>query len=49
MNLIAKNILAIYQRELQNYFTSPLTYIIAAVFWFWVDFSWSPFCLAPRV
>lgn len=28
------NILAIAQRELQAYFTSPIAYIIAAVFWF---------------
>ena len=27
------NLLAIYRRELQSYFTSPFAYVIAAVFW----------------
>lgn len=48
MNLIAKNILAIYQRELQNYFTSPLTYIIAAVFWFLGGFFLVAILLGPQ-
>lgn len=34
MRMIAANILAIYRRELQSYFKSPLAYIVAGVFWF---------------
>ncbi|MEM9135894.1 MAG: ABC transporter permease [Cyanobacteria bacterium P01_F01_bin.42] len=34
MRLIAANITAIYRRELQSYFKSPLAYIVAGVFWF---------------
>ena len=32
--MIVSNILAIAQRELQAYFSSPMAYIVAAVFWF---------------
>lgn len=32
--MIISNIMAIAKRELQGYFTSPLAYIVAAVFWF---------------
>ena len=32
--MIFSNILAIAQRELQEYFASPLAYIVAAIFWF---------------
>jgi len=32
--IIFSNVIAIAQRELQGYFTSPLAYIVAAVFWF---------------
>lgn len=31
--ILLTNILAIYRRELQSYFFSPLAYLIAAVFW----------------
>jgi len=34
MRIILANIIAIYRRELQSYFVSPLAYAIAAVFWF---------------
>ncbi|MDJ0617966.1 MAG: ABC transporter permease [Calothrix sp. MO_192.B10] len=34
MGIVLSNILAIYRRELQSYFVSPLAYIIAGVFWF---------------
>lgn len=34
MILIFSNIVAIYRKELQGYFKSPLAYIIAGVFWF---------------
>ncbi|BAB77986.1 ABC transporter permease [Anabaena sp. FACHB-709] len=34
MGIILSNIIAIYRRELQSYFVSPLAYAIASVFWF---------------
>lgn len=34
MNTLFANLIAIYRRELQSYFGSPLAYIIAVVFWF---------------
>lgn len=34
MRIILANIMAIYRKELQSYFASPLAYSIAAVFWF---------------
>lgn len=34
MGLLISNILAIYRKELQSYFASPLAYLIAGVFWF---------------
>jgi ABC-2 type transport system permease protein len=34
MGIVIANIIAIYRRELQSYFVSPLAYGIAAVFWF---------------
>jgi len=34
MGIVLSNICAIYRRELQSYFVSPLAYIIAGVFWF---------------
>ena len=34
MRTLFVNLLAIYRRELQSYFNSPLAYVIAAVFWF---------------
>lgn len=33
MRLILGNILAIYRKELKGYFASPLSYVIAAMFW----------------
>ena len=33
MSLLITNLVAIYRRELQNYFLTPWGYIIAAVFW----------------
>jgi ABC-2 type transport system permease protein len=33
LRVIGANILAIYQRELQGYFASPLAYSVASVFW----------------
>lgn len=34
MRIVIANIVAIYRRELQSYFKSPLAYIVAGVFWF---------------
>lgn len=34
MGIVLGNIIAIYRRELQSYFVSPLAYAIAGVFWF---------------
>ncbi len=34
MQIILANIVAIYRRELQSYFRSPLAYVIAGIFWF---------------
>ncbi|MBF2006205.1 ABC transporter permease [Chlorogloeopsis fritschii PCC 9212] len=34
MGVILSNIIAIYRRELQSYFVSPLAYAIAGIFWF---------------
>ncbi|TVQ05451.1 MAG: ABC transporter permease [Leptolyngbya sp. DLM2.Bin27] len=48
MSLLLKNILAIYQRELQSYFASPLPYIIAAVFWLLGGFFLVALLLGPQ-
>jgi ABC-2 type transport system permease protein len=34
VGIVLSNIIAIYRRELQSYFVSPLAYAIAGVFWF---------------
>jgi len=34
MGIVLSNIIAIYRRELQSYFISPLAYAIASIFWF---------------
>ncbi|NJL61832.1 MAG: ABC transporter permease subunit [Methylacidiphilales bacterium] len=34
MGVVFSNIIAIYRRELQSYFVSPLAYAIAGIFWF---------------
>ncbi|HEY9846070.1 MAG TPA: ABC transporter permease, partial [Candidatus Caenarcaniphilales bacterium] len=34
MSMMIRNIVAIYRKELQSYFASPLAYVIAGVFWF---------------
>jgi ABC-2 type transport system permease protein len=34
MRVIIGNVLAIYRKELQSYFASPLAYAIAGIFWF---------------
>ncbi|NMF86491.1 ABC transporter permease [Nodosilinea sp. P-1105] len=48
MTIILKNILAIYQRELQSYFASPLAYLIAGVFWLLGGFLLTAVLLGPQ-
>ncbi|MGF1571228.1 MAG: ABC transporter permease [Nodosilinea sp.] len=43
-----RNILAIYRRELQSYFASPLAYIIAGVFWLLGGFFLVALLLGPQ-
>ncbi|HLO88630.1 MAG TPA: ABC transporter permease [Nostocaceae cyanobacterium] len=38
MRIVLANIIAIYRRELQSYFVSPLAYAIAGVFWLLAGF-----------
>ncbi|NER81848.1 MAG: ABC transporter permease [Leptolyngbya sp. SIO1D8] len=33
MRIVISNLLAIYRRELQSYFASPLAYVVAGIFW----------------
>ena len=48
MGIVLKNILAIYQRELQSYFASPLAYVIAGVFWLLGGFFLVAILLGPE-
>ncbi|HEY9737426.1 MAG TPA: ABC transporter permease [Trichocoleus sp.] len=48
MGIILANILAIYRRELQSYFGSPLAYIIAGVFWLLGGFFLAAILLGPE-
>ncbi len=34
MSIVIRSVIAIYRKELQGYFQSPLAYVIAGVFWF---------------
>lgn len=47
MRVILGNIIAIYRRELQSYFASPLAYAIAAVFWLLSGFFFVLILLGP--
>lgn len=38
MRIVLSNILAIYRRELQSYFASPLASVVAGVFWLLAGF-----------
>ena len=33
INIVIANVIAIYRRELQTYFFSPLSYVVATIFW----------------
>ena len=47
MNIVAGNILAIYRKELQGYFASPLAYAIAGVFWLLAGYFFIEILLGP--
>lgn len=47
MGIILGNIIAIYRRELQSYFASPLAYAIAGVFWLLSGFFFTLILLGP--
>lgn len=48
MGTIIGNILAIYRKELQGYFASPLAYIVAGVFWLLSGFFFVAILLSPE-
>lgn len=48
MKLIVGNIIAIFRRELQSYFASPLAYAIAGIFWFLSGFLFAVILLGPQ-
>jgi ABC-2 type transport system permease protein len=48
MGVILGNIIAIYRRELQSYFASPLAYTIAGVFWLLAGFFFVVILLGPQ-
>jgi ABC-2 type transport system permease protein len=48
MRVILSNILAIYRRELQSYFGSPLAYLVAGIFWLLAGFFFVSILLAPN-
>jgi ABC-2 type transport system permease protein len=45
--IVFANILAIYRRELQGYFVSPLAYLIAGIFWLLAGFFFVAILLGP--
>jgi ABC-2 type transport system permease protein len=47
MQIIFANIIAIYRRELQGYFASPLSFAIAGVFWLLAGFFFVALLLGP--
>jgi ABC-2 type transport system permease protein len=48
MRLIWTNIMAIYRKELQSYFASPLAYAIAGIFWLLSGFFFVIILLGPQ-
>jgi ABC-2 type transport system permease protein len=48
MGIILGNIIAIYRRELQSYFASPLAYAIAGIFWLLSGFFFVIILLGPE-
>ncbi|MDB9481978.1 ABC transporter permease, partial [Dolichospermum circinale CS-537/05] len=47
MGIVIANIIAIYRRELQSYFVSPLAYGIASAFWFLAGLFFVMILLGP--
>jgi ABC-2 type transport system permease protein len=47
MGVVLGNIIAIYRRELQSYFVSPLAYIVAGFFWLIAGLSFISLLLGP--
>jgi ABC-2 type transport system permease protein len=48
MKVILLNILAIYRRELQSYFASPLAYVVATVYWLLAGLFFVAFLLSDE-
>lgn len=47
MGVIIANVLAIFRKELQGYFASPLAYIVASIFWLLSGFFFIVILLGP--
>jgi len=48
MGVIIGNIVAIFRKELQGYFASPLAYVVAAIFWLLSGFFFVAILLSPE-
>jgi len=48
MGIVIANIIAIYRRELQSYFVSPLAYGVASAFWFLAGLFFVMILLGPE-
>jgi ABC-2 type transport system permease protein len=48
MGVMIGNIVAIFRKELQSYFASPLAYVVAGVFWLLIGFFFVAFLLSPQ-
>jgi ABC-2 type transport system permease protein len=48
MKIMIGNIVAIYRRELQSYFTSSLAYVVAGIFWLLAGFFFVILLLGPE-
>ena len=48
IQIIVASVVAIYRRELQSYFVSPLAYLVAGVFWLLAGFFFVALLLGPQ-
>lgn len=48
MGVVISNIVAIYRRELQSYFASPLAYLVAGIFWLLAGFIFVALLFGPQ-
>lgn len=48
IQIIVASVVAIYRRELQGYFVSPLAYLVAGVFWLLAGFFFVALLLGPQ-